>query len=81
MDVAHQAPLSMGFSRQEYWSWLSFPTPGDLPDTGIKPTSLMSLTLAGGFITSTTWDAQSRSDFVLESSPYYSVSGQKSDGN
>ena len=35
--VAHRAPLSMGFSRQEYWSGLLFPTPGDLPDPGIKP--------------------------------------------
>ena len=35
--VARQAPLSMGFSRQEYWSRLLFPPPGDLPDSGIKP--------------------------------------------
>ena len=35
----HQAPLPMGFSRQEYWSGLSFPTPGDLPDPGIEPRS------------------------------------------
>ena len=35
--VACQAPLSMGFSRQEYWSGLLFPSPGDLPDTGIDP--------------------------------------------
>ena len=35
--VAHQAPLSMEFSRQEYWSRLSFPSPGDLPDPGIEP--------------------------------------------
>ena len=46
--VAHQAPLSMGFSRQEYWSGLPFPTPGDLPDPGIKP---MFPALAGGFFT------------------------------
>ena len=38
--VAYQAPLSMGFSRQEYWSALSFPSPGDLPDLGIEPRSL-----------------------------------------
>ena len=38
--IAHQAPLSMGFSRQEYWSGLPCPSPGDLPDPGIKPTSL-----------------------------------------
>ena len=36
--VAHHAPLSMGFSRQEYWSGLPFPLPGDLPDPKIKPT-------------------------------------------
>ena len=35
--VAHQTPLSMGFSRQEYWSGLPFPSPGDLPDPGIEP--------------------------------------------
>ena len=38
--TARQAPLSMGFSRQECWSGLPFPSPGDLPDPGIKPTSL-----------------------------------------
>ena len=37
--VACQAPLSMGFSRQEYWSGLSFPSPGDLPDPGTEPRS------------------------------------------
>ena len=37
--VTHQAPLSMGFSRQEYWSGVSFPSPGDLPDPGIEPRS------------------------------------------
>ena len=55
--VAQQAPLSMGFSRQEYWSGWPFPPPGDLPDPGIKPASLMSLSLAGGFFTTTvTWE-------------------------
>ena len=44
--VAHQAPLSMGFSRQEYWSGLPFPSPGDLPNPGIKP---VSPALAGRF--------------------------------
>ena len=38
-NVAHKAPLSMGFSRQEYWNGLPFPSPGDLPDPGIKPGS------------------------------------------
>ena len=37
--VAYQAPLSMGFSRQEYWSELQFPSPGELPDPGIEPQS------------------------------------------
>ena len=49
--VAHQAPLSMEFSKQEYWSGLPFPTPGDLPDPGIKPTSFASPALAGRFFT------------------------------
>ena len=49
--VAHQVPLSMGFSRQEYWIGLPFPSPGDLLDPGIKPMSLESPTLAGGFFT------------------------------
>ena len=40
--VAHQAPLLMEFSRQNYWSWLPFPTPGNLPNPGIKPTSPVS---------------------------------------
>ena len=51
--VAHQAPLSIGLSRQEYWSKLLFPPPGDLPNPGIKPKSpvSLSLALAGGFFT------------------------------
>ena len=49
--IACQAFLSMGFSRQEYWSGLPFPTPGDLPNPEIKPTSPVSLALAGRFFT------------------------------
>ena len=49
--VADQSPLSMGFSRQEYWSGLPFPSPGDLPDPGIELVSLASPALAGGFFT------------------------------
>ena len=45
--VARQVPLSMGFSRQEHWSGLPRPPPGDLPDPGTEPASLMSLALAG----------------------------------
>ena len=41
--VVHQAPLSMGFSRQEYWNGLPFPSPGHLPNPGIEPLSLVSL--------------------------------------
>ena len=49
--AARQAPLSTGFSRQEYWSALPHPPPGDLPDPGIEPTILMSPALAGRFFT------------------------------
>ena len=53
-----QAPLFMGFSSEEYWSGLPFPSLGDLPDPGIKPMSLMSPALGGGFFTtSATWEA------------------------
>ena len=56
--VARQAPLSMGFSRQEYWSGSPCPPPGDLPDTGIETPSHMSPALAGGFFaTIATWEA------------------------
>ena len=56
--VACQAPLSMGFSRQEYWSRLLFPLPGDLPNPGTKCASLKSPALAGGFFTtSAIWEA------------------------
>ena len=49
--AACQATLSMGFSRQEYWSELPFPTPRDLPNPGIEPVSLVSPVLAGRFFT------------------------------
>ena len=53
--IAHQAPLSMEFPGQEYWSGLPFPPPGDLPDSGIEPTSLAFPALAGRlFITELT---------------------------
>ena len=56
--VARQPPLSMGFSRQEYWSGLPCPPPGDLPNPGIEPESLKSPALAGGFFTTgATWGA------------------------
>ena len=57
-SVARQAPLPMGFSRQDYWSGLPFPLPGDLPDLGMELASLTSPVLAGGFFTTgTTWKA------------------------
>ena len=56
--VAHQAPLSMAFSRQEYWSGLPCPPPGNLPHPEIEPMSLTSPALASGFFTtSATWEA------------------------
>ena len=52
----------MGFTWQEYWSGLPFSSPGDLPNPGIEPASLMSLTLAGRFFTTNaTWEAQNTS--------------------
>ena len=57
--VDHQAPLSMRFSRQKYWSGWPCPPPRDLPNPGIEPTSPTSPALAGGFFTtSTTWETR-----------------------
>ena len=57
--VAHQTPLSMGFSRQEYWSGLLCPPPGDLPDPGIESVVHTSTELAGRFFAiSTTREAR-----------------------
>jgi len=72
--VACQAPLSMGFSRQEYWRGLPCPPPGDLPYPGIKP---VSPALEGRFFTtSTTWEAQAshnRNLFSLSWRPKYKI--------
>ena len=54
MDCKLQAALSMGLSRQEHWGGLPCPPPGDLPDPGTEPVSLMSPALAGGFFTTRT---------------------------
>ena len=63
--VTHQAPLSMGFSRQEYQSGLPGPSSGDLPDPGIEPTSHCVSSIAGEFFTtSTTWEAYEIAVFV-----------------
>ena len=59
--VARQAPLSMRFSKQEDWSGLPYPQPGDLPHSGIEPATLKSPALAAGFFTTSgTWE-----EFVL----------------
>ena len=60
--AARPAPLSMGFSRQEYWSGLPYPPPEGLPNPGIEPASLTSPTLAGMFFATgtTTWEARRR---------------------
>ena len=56
--VAHQVPLSKGFSRQRILEWVAMPSSGDLPNPGIEPKFLMSPALADGFFTtSTTWEA------------------------
>ena len=51
--VAYQSPLSVGFPRQEYWSVLPFPSPGDIPDSGIEPVSpaVRAVCTTGGFFT------------------------------
>ena len=65
--VARQAPLSMGFSRQEDWSGSPRSPPGDLPDPGIKSVSLTPPVLAGGFFTtSATWEAQHKATHVTK---------------
>ena len=64
--VACQAPLFMGFSRQEYLSGLPFPSPGDFPDPGIEAVSLMSPAFAGElFTTGTTWEAPNQRMLLL----------------
>ena len=76
-ELRHLCPW--GFPRQEYWSGLLCPPPGNLPDSGIKPTSLVSPALAGGFFTtSTTWEVQRASRMTiicLFSNTYFYVRG------
>ena len=89
ITVACQAPLYMGFSRQEYWCGLPYPSPGDLPDPGIEPTCLTSPALAGGFFTtSTTWNysrtIQTKPQRMMPSrccSQHVSKSGRLSSGH
>ena len=72
--VAHQAPLSMEFSRQEYWSGLSFPSSGDLPNPGIEPTSAWQVdSFPLSHLGSPTWEKKGVIPSVLEgplSNPY-----------
>ena len=64
--VALQAPLSIGFPRQEYYGGLPFPSPGDLPKPGIEPRSPASPALADGFFaTSTTWETHGNVDIYF----------------
>ena len=67
--VALQTPLSMEFSRQEYWSGLPFPAPGDLLHLGVEPTSLASPALAGGFFTT---ELPGKPEVYTTSKPSYS---------
>ena len=76
--VARQLPLSMGFPRQEYWSELLFPPPGDLPNPGIEPASLMSPALIGRFFTtSSTWEAQINMPNDVYSNPFHNFESWK----
>ena len=74
--VAHQAPLFMGFSRQEYWSGVPFPSPRHLPDPGIKLVSLVSPSLAGRFFTtSSTWLDLEAKLSKIKGKPVYNILG------
>ena len=69
-SAAYQAPLSVGFSRQEYWSGLPFLPPGDLPNPGTEPTFLMFYAWGGVFfITNTTSEAQYYAQKILKMLP------------
>ena len=71
---SHQAPLSVHLPRQEYWSGVPCPPPGDLPDPGIKPVSLMTPALAGGLFTiSATWEAPTSTCRLLIRTQSYQV--------
>ena len=63
--VAHQAPLSMGFSRKEHWNGMLFPPPGELPNPGTETASLVSPALADGFFTTSTIREAQRSLYLV----------------
>ena len=78
--AVHQAPLSMRFSRQEYWSGLPFPPPGDLSNPGIAPACPMSPALAGRFFTpSATWEAHFAKQPTLNESLFTQPKGKLRD--
>ena len=70
--VARQALLSLGFPRQEYWSGLLCPPPGNLPDPGIEPKSLLSSALAGGFFSTSATREAPTSVWPVSNSQYQS---------
>ena len=74
--VAHQAPLSMGFSRQEYWRGLPFLPPGDLPDPGIEPASLASPALAGVLFTTSATSVQFSHSVMSDSATPWTAARQ-----
>ena len=78
--ITRQAPLSMEFSRQKYWSGFPCPLPGAFPNLGIEPTSLMAPVLAGGFFTTSlswdSWTAFSHSVMSNSATPGSSVHGK-----
>ena len=76
--AAQQAPVSMGFSRQEYWSGWLCPPLGDLPDPGIKPVSLKPSALAGSFFaTRTNWEVHQHVKWHSHSCPHNSKANHK----
>ena len=74
--VASQAPLSMGFPRQKYWSGLPFPSPGDLPNPGVEPKSPVSPAMASGFFTTrATWEAHTDMIMLLNTNAHFGENG------
>ena len=71
--VAHQAPLSMDFSRQEYWCGLPFPSPGYLPSPGIKPTSPMSAALQADFLATEPPGKSLNKDFITKAKSLFKL--------
>ena len=67
--IAHKAPLSLGLSRQEYWSGLPCPPPGNLPHPGIKPASPLSPAWQVGFLPLVLWEARDCIQLVVKGSP------------